>query len=89
MVPHFPLARALGIWLALVATESVHGVVRRLVLEPELGDVRSRQVSVFSGAVLIVLRPAARRVAGVRYASHRRGPRIVAARRGLAVRAGS
>jgi hypothetical protein len=55
MLPRFPLARALGIWLALVATESVHGVVRRLVLEPKLGDVRARQVSVFSGALLIVL----------------------------------
>ena len=52
---HFPLARALGIWLALVATESVHGVVRRLVLEPQLGDLRARQVSVFSGAFLIAL----------------------------------
>jgi hypothetical protein len=53
--PRFPLARALGIWLVLVATESVHGVLRRLVLEPQLGDVRARQVSVFSGAALVVL----------------------------------
>jgi hypothetical protein len=51
----FPLARAFGIWLALAATESVHGVVRRLVLQPELGDLRARQVSVFSGALLIIL----------------------------------
>jgi hypothetical protein len=51
----FPLMRGLGIWLALVATESMHGVVRRLVFEPQLGDVRARQVSVFSGAALIVL----------------------------------
>lgn len=52
---HFPVARAFAIWLALVATESVHGVWRRLVLEPRLGDLRARQVSVFSGALLIVL----------------------------------
>ena len=51
----FPLARAVGIWLTLVAVESIHGVMRRLVLEPQLGDLRARQVSVFTGAVLITL----------------------------------
>lgn len=51
----FPLARALGLWLVLVATESVHGILRRLVLEPRIGDLRARQVSVFTGASLIVL----------------------------------
>jgi hypothetical protein len=51
----FPLARAVGIWLTLVAVESIHGVMRRLFLEPPLGDLRARQVSVFTGAVLITL----------------------------------
>ena len=51
----FPLARAVGIWLTLVAVESIHGVMRRLFLEPQLGDLRARQVSVFTGAVLIIL----------------------------------
>ena len=51
----FPLARAFGIWLTLVAVESIHGVMRRLFLEPRLGDLRARQVSVFTGAVLIAL----------------------------------
>jgi len=51
----FPLARAVGIWLALVAVESIHGVMRRLLLEPQLGDLRARQVSVFTGSVLITL----------------------------------
>jgi hypothetical protein len=49
----FALARAIGIWLTLVAVESIHGVMRRLFLEPQLGDLRARQVSVFTGAVLI------------------------------------
>jgi hypothetical protein len=49
------LARAVGIWLTLVAVESMHGVMRRLFLEPQLGDLRARQVSVFTGAVLIAL----------------------------------
>jgi hypothetical protein len=51
----FALARAVGIWLMLVAVESIHGVMRRLFLEPQLGDLRARQVSVFTAAVLIAL----------------------------------
>ena len=51
----FALARAIGIWLTLIAVESIHGVMRRLFLEPHLGDLRARQVSVFTGAVLIML----------------------------------
>ena len=47
------LSRAVGIWLTLVAVESIHGVMRRLLLEPQLGDLRARQVSVFTGAALI------------------------------------
>jgi hypothetical protein len=49
------LARAVGIWLTLVAVESIHGAMRRLVLEPQLGDLPARQVSVLSGSVLIIL----------------------------------
>jgi len=51
----FALSRAVGIWLTLVAVESIHGLMRRLLLEPQLGDLRARQVSVFTGAVLIAL----------------------------------
>jgi hypothetical protein len=51
----FPLGRALEIWLVLVVVESVHGVARRLVLEPQFGDLRARQVSVFTGTLLITL----------------------------------
>jgi hypothetical protein len=38
----FALSRAVGIWLTLVAVESIHGVMRRLLLEPQLGDLRAR-----------------------------------------------
>jgi hypothetical protein len=51
----FPTARAIGIWLTLIVVESIHGVMRRLFLEPQLGDLRARQVSVFTGTVLITL----------------------------------
>jgi hypothetical protein len=51
----FAPARAVGIWLMLMAVETVHGVFRRVVLEPQLGDLPARQLSVFTGAVLIVV----------------------------------
>ena len=51
----YALLRAVGIWVMLVAMESIHGVMRRLLLEPKLGDLRARQVSVFTGAALIAL----------------------------------
>jgi peptidoglycan biosynthesis protein MviN/MurJ (putative lipid II flippase) len=47
--------RAFGIWLTLVAVESLHGLMRRLLLEPQLGDLLARQVSVLTGSVLIIL----------------------------------
>lgn len=42
----FALARAVGIWLTLVAVESIHGVMRRLSLAPQRGGLRARQVTV-------------------------------------------
>ena len=51
----FALGRAVGIWLTLIAVESLHGAMRRLLLEPQLGDLPARQVSVLTGAVLILL----------------------------------
>ena len=51
----FPIGRVVGIWLTLIVLESIHGIIRRLFLEPHIGDVRARQLSVFTGAVLIAL----------------------------------
>jgi hypothetical protein len=45
--------RALTVWLVIVAAESVHGTLRRLLLEPMVGDLPARQISVFTGAVII------------------------------------
>jgi hypothetical protein len=47
--------RAFVVWLILLLVESVHGVFRRLVLEPWIGDFSARQVSVFTGAALILI----------------------------------
>jgi hypothetical protein len=47
--------RALAVWLILMLAESVHGVFRRLALEPWIGDFFARQISVFTGAALILI----------------------------------
>lgn len=48
------LGRGLFVWLLIVAAETVHGITRKFLLQPFLGDFRARQVSVFIGAVIIV-----------------------------------
>lgn len=47
-------ARAAVTWLAIVAAETVHGIARRLWLEPRIGDLPARQVGVVVGSLLIV-----------------------------------
>ena len=49
------LLRALVIWFLIVAVETVHGIVRRLVVEPRIGDLRARQAGVGIGSCLILL----------------------------------
>ena len=48
-------ARALAVWALIAMTESVHGTLRQLFLAPLLDDFRARQVSVFTGSILIFL----------------------------------
>jgi hypothetical protein len=45
--------RALVVWFMLIAAESLHGTLRQLLLAP-LGDLRARQISVFSGCLIIL-----------------------------------
>jgi hypothetical protein len=48
-----PLAKALVIWLMLMAAETVHGALREAFLSPLLG-FKARQVAVVSGSMLIL-----------------------------------
>lgn len=48
------VGRALLAWLALIAVESVHGVLRNLLLVPTVGDLRSRQIGVVIGSALVL-----------------------------------
>jgi hypothetical protein len=45
--------RALVVWLVIIAVETVHGILRTLLLVPMMGDFPARQVSVFTGSLLI------------------------------------
>lgn len=46
------LLRAFLIWLVIIASESLHGALRRLLLSPEV-DFALRQLSVLIGVVII------------------------------------
>jgi len=46
------LVRALLVWLLIVAAESAQGAVRRVLVSPE-ADFMVRQLSVFTGALVI------------------------------------
>jgi hypothetical protein len=46
-------ARALAVWLLIILAESIHGTLRTLLLVPVVGDFPARQISVFTGAVII------------------------------------
>ena len=48
------LLRAAAVWLVIMAVESVHGTLRELFLAPLVGDLRARQITVFTGSLLIL-----------------------------------
>lgn len=48
------LLRAFIVWVIIIVAEVVHGTLRRLLLEPLVGDFRARQVAVFTGSLMIL-----------------------------------
>lgn len=48
------LRRAIAVWLVLMCAESAHGALRIMFLVPLLGDLRARQISFFTGSLLIL-----------------------------------
>ncbi len=42
-------------WIGLAVIEMIHGIMRAKLLAPKVGDLRSRQIGVFTGSVLILL----------------------------------
>jgi hypothetical protein len=53
------LIRALLVWLLIVITESVQGILRRLFLQPLVGDLVASQIGVLIGVALIIVIAAA------------------------------
>lgn len=47
--------RALAVWLVIIAAETVHGVLRRWLLAPVVGDVPARQIGVAIGSAIILV----------------------------------
>jgi hypothetical protein len=47
-----PWRRAIAVWLILIAAEMIHGVVRSILLTPRVGDMRARQIGVFTGSLM-------------------------------------
>src|ERR687884_81495 len=44
--------RGIAVWLVLIFAETLHGAARRIILEPYVGDLRARQVGVFTGSII-------------------------------------
>ncbi len=47
------LLRAFVVWLVMMIVETVHGVLRTLLLVPLVGDFHARQLGVITGSLLI------------------------------------
>lgn len=48
------LLRGFSVWLIIIGAEFLHGTMRIVWLQPLVGDFRARQLSVFTGAVIIL-----------------------------------
>ena len=46
--------RALAVWLIMMAAETVHGILRTVLLAPQVGDLRARQIAFFTGSGIIL-----------------------------------
>lgn len=44
--------RGIAVWLVLISAEILHGVARGILLKPYVGDLRARQIGVFTGSII-------------------------------------
>ena len=49
------LLRSLAVWLLIIAVETLHGILRAVLLVPRLGDLRSRQLGVVTASALVLV----------------------------------
>jgi len=52
----FPLTawRGFIVWIFIICAEFLHGIARVIFLQPIVGDFRARQITVFTGILLIL-----------------------------------
>jgi hypothetical protein len=48
------IRRGFIVWLIIVFAEIIHGMIRGIFLVPVVGDLRSRQIGVFTGSIIIL-----------------------------------
>ncbi len=48
------LLRSIEVWLVISVAETIHGVARRALLEPFVGDFAARQIGVVTGSAIIM-----------------------------------
>lgn len=48
------LSRTFAVWSLMMLIETVHGVLRTMLLVPVVGDLPARQIGVFTGSLLIL-----------------------------------
>ena len=46
--------RAIAVWLIMMAAETIHGIVRAVLLAPRVGDLRARQIAFFTGSAILL-----------------------------------
>jgi apolipoprotein N-acyltransferase len=46
--------RGIAVWALIVLVESIHGTLRVLLLQPQVGELRSRQIGFVTGSLLIL-----------------------------------
>ncbi len=46
--------RTIAVWLIMMAAETVHGILRTVLLAPQVGDLRARQIAFFTGSAIII-----------------------------------
>lgn len=49
------LLRVLIVWLVIIIAETFHGILRTIFLQPLVGDFQARQISVFTGSLMILI----------------------------------
>lgn len=45
--------RVMVVWLLIIIAETVHGIIRQILIAPAIGDMRARQIGVLIGSAMI------------------------------------